>query len=102
MMPNAPRSIAACRRVTSCEACPQMTDTPGPKPMRASSKSEVTAMTATGLDIEDATDLKRLNAPALTDAFPQLTTTSCQPQDANKLEIRHDAAPWFTGAQFFC
>src|SRR6516162_8339496 len=37
-----------------CEARPQITETPGPMAIRASSKSEVTAITDGGLDIGNA------------------------------------------------
>jgi hypothetical protein len=71
-----------------------MTDTPGPEAMRASSKSEVTAMTVAGLDIENAPALNRLIAPALPDAFPQ-STTARRKQAWELSRYR----PWFTGGR---
>jgi hypothetical protein len=59
-IPTAPYSTAASREATSREAWLQITDTPGPSAMRASSEREVTAMTAALPDIPDAPAMKPL------------------------------------------
>ena len=60
MMPATPCAIAASRAATSRDACSQITETPGPKAIRASNEREVTAMTAVPPAIADAPASTRL------------------------------------------
>src|SRR5262245_12340998 len=60
MMPETPRSTADLRAARSCNPWLQMTDTPGPKAIRASRASEVTAIMPPGMQLPP---LNRLFVP---------------------------------------
>src|SRR5262249_35650151 len=54
MIPVAPRLAAASSEATSCDAWLQITATPGPSAMRASSARQVTATTCPRVDIQSS------------------------------------------------
>src|SRR5262245_29257195 len=71
MMPETPRSTADLRAARSCNPWLQMTDTPGPRAIRASRASEVTAIMPPGMQLPP---LNRLFVSQRVDDVNQVTS----------------------------